>query len=161
MFDEEFVRTEWVVGQPAPNSVSRYGPTALPRKFLKDVGKIATAPGLPHLVPYCPKVGEDVITAGWGCPGCEDNRPGTPYYVSATYPDHQSLRASHPELVHRRGAGVRFYHSVASCPYLWRKVHRHVRANPDRVDLFEHIEGAAPTTLCLFIPGPIERTGVQ
>jgi hypothetical protein len=29
------------------------------------------------------------------------------------------------------------------------------------VDLFEHTTGAAPTTRCLYIEGPIERTGGQ
>jgi hypothetical protein len=121
------------------------------------VPAIATALGCTHLLRYLPKQREDYITSGVACLGCFDRRPALPWSVSTRYPDHAPLRASHPHLVKDGGQGVRFYHSVASCPFLWRKVHIFVRANMDRTDLFQHTTGAAPPTQCVAVVDPIQH----
>jgi hypothetical protein len=66
-----------------------------------------------------PPPGNDVITGH--APrlhlGCFD-RPGGHFFIFPTFADHQDLRAEHPELVKGWATGIRYYHSVASCPHL-------------------------------------------
>lgn len=158
-FDEDFVQREGVPGQPAPNTVSRRGQGQPPRKFLNNLQAVAEAIA-PHLAGLMPPLGQDVI-AGYACPGCGDTRPGTVFSVSKDYYEHEELRKHHAELIKPYGPGVRFYHSIASCPHLWKRLHIYVRAHPDRVDLFDHAVGPAPPTRTLFTPHPIEPTAAQ
>jgi hypothetical protein len=138
-FDAAFVEREGVVGQPAPNTVSRYGPSQPPRKFLKQLAKIAAALGAHHLVKLMPPPGTDVITSH-ACIGCFD-KPWGDFPISPIFADHHDLRAEHPELVKGWATGIRYY--------------------PECVDLFEHAVGAAPPTRSLYVDKPIEREARQ
>jgi hypothetical protein len=152
-FDDLFVVNEGVPGQPSPLDASRFGPGAQ-RCFLTKIKDIAIALGKGSLVPKLPKDGEDFICSGLLCPGCDDRSPQNGWYVHKRYPDHAPLRDALKHLERDPGPGVRFYHSIGSCPFLWKRLHQFVKAHPERVDLFEHTKGTAPPTRCVVIEQP-------
>jgi len=152
-FDDEFVHSEGVPGQPSPLDACHFGPYAT-RCFLKRLRDIARALGKPDLAARLPVYGEDVISSGLLCPGCCDRSPQKGWWVHKRYRDHAPLRASHPHLERETGPGVRFYHSIASCPFLWKRVHQFVKANPHRMELFDYSRGDRPPTRCVACDPP-------
>jgi len=149
-FDDGFVRKEGVPGFPSPLEAGRFGPGAQ-RCFLTRLKDVAIALGKESLVPKLPNNGEDFITSGLICPGCSDRSPLKGWFVHGAYPDHAPLRETHKHLVRSPGQGVRFYHSIASCPFLWKRLHQYVKANPSRTALFDHTKGASPPTKCVVV----------
>jgi hypothetical protein len=123
-FDSEFVHNEGVSGSgyPSPLDACHFG-DGEERCFLKRLPDIARALGKPELASKLPAYGEDFISSGSLCPGCCDRSPQKGWWVHKRYRDHAPLRASHPHLEREAGPGVRFYHSIASCPFLWKRAY--------------------------------------
>ena len=72
--------------------------------------------------------------SGADCPGCARRGHIKEWFY---HPDAQEFKPDGSRVRSHGSRNAAYYHSTALCPYVWKDVHLHVKANPDKKWMFD------------------------
>ena len=131
-FDEAWVQSEGVPGKPAPSSRDKY--PLWTAKVCKTLN-IQIPDGMPS--------GD--VKVGKHCPVCAHRGviPAENWYYHPNDPEFVA-NGSREKPEGKKNCG--FMHRHTLCTYMWMMVHKHVKANPSDMHLFDRLpEGQDPS----------------